>query len=382
MGAVEYQLLKNEITNLKAHLYDEDPRMKPAPPTPSEKLEPGVRFTRFARCIANGKGKEASFASREYPDDQGLARALSAGSSAAGGFLVAGDLAEDTIEALRPLAVVRSLNPVEWPLVRGSLDIPKISSPVTASYGQENVAFTVSQPGTAQIKLVGKKAIIEVPVSTQLLQYSDGRAERAVRAELLQALASIEDYSFLVGTGEQGTPRGLLNWCNSSNAIAANSSVSAANTILDLKKVPAALRAAGVRFLRPGWIISPRTEAYLLNLTSGAGADTVFTFLFREEMNAGRIGPYPYKCSALIPETLGVSANASVVLFADFADVIIGDVPNLRVDASIQAAYKDGAGNLISAMSSDLTIFRLIAEHDIAMRHQESVAALTGVIWS
>lgn len=65
---------------------------------------------------------------------------------------------------------------------------------------------------------------------------------------------------------------------------------------------------------------------------------------------------------------------------ADFADVIIGDALNAIVDVSSEAAYHDGTA-VVAAFSKDQTVVRVILANDLAVRHAEAVAVLTGVTW-
>jgi hypothetical protein len=49
--------------------------------------------------------------------------------------------------------------------------------------------------------------------------------------------------------------------------------------------------------------------------------------------------------------------------------------------ASDVAAYFDGA-QVQAAFSLDQTVLRLIAHHDLAVRHEESLSVMTGVLWT
>jgi HK97 family phage major capsid protein len=128
--------------------------------------------------------------------------------------------------------------------------------------------------------------------------------------------------------------------------------------------------------LRPGWMMSVRTEQYLLTKQTATG-----TFAFRDEMLRGTLWGWPYGVTTQILDTGGVGSNESEVYLVDFADVIIGESLNLLIDVSMEAAYEDTAGNVESAFSRDQTVVRAIQEHDIGMRHDFSAAYLSGVTW-
>lgn len=90
---------------------------------------------------------------------------------------------------------------------------------------------------------------------------------------------------------------------------------------------------------------------------------------------------FPYKSTTQIPINLGAGENESEIYLADFADVLIGEVPGIEVGASSEAAYHDGA-NLVAAFSLDQTVVKVVMQNDLAVRHAESVAVLTGVTWA
>ena len=53
---------------------------------------------------------------------------------------------------------------------------------------------------------------------------------------------------------------------------------------------------------------------------------------------------------------------------------------NLMIDTSSEASYWDGS-QYQSAYSKDLTLMRVIAEHDLGVRHAESIVMIEAVKW-
>jgi len=208
-----------------------------------------------------------------------------------------------------------------------------------------------------------------------LLRFSNPSADVIVRDDLVNAMAQREDLAFIRGAG--GTePKGLCGWAPTANNIPSTGTTLAAVT-KDLAAAVLALKKNNVRFIRPGWLMSPRSEMYLMALRDSNG-----NYAFRDEMLAGRLFGYPYAVTTQIPENLGTggSTNESEVYLVDFADAIIGEATQLIIDASSEAAYVSGS-NVVSAYSLDQTVIRVIAEHDFAVRHPESVAVITGLTW-
>jgi hypothetical protein len=65
------------------------------------------------------------------------------------------------------------------------------------------------------------------------------------------------------------------------------------------------------------------------------------------------------------------------------ADFVIADTYNVVVDASDVAAYMDPiGGTLVSAFQRDQSLFRVIAEHDVNMRHLQSLVVLLTQDWA
>ena len=57
------------------------------------------------------------------------------------------------------------------------------------------------------------------------------------------------------------------------------------------------------------------------------------------------------------------------------------DTYNVVVDASDVAAYNDGT-TMVSAFQRDQSLFRVIAEHDVNMRHLQSLVVLLTQDWA
>jgi len=341
-------------------------------------LEPGEMVGRIIRVLAAARCNvrdAREIAAREWKDPL-LARAMAASVGSAGGFMVPEQYSSELIEFLRAGAVVRTLNPVTVPMPGGNLTLPKITGGGSASYVGENQNIAKTEAKVGQIRFSARKLAALVPISNDLIRFSSPQADAVVRDDLVAALAEREDLAFIRDDGTQDAPKGLRYWAPSANVIAANSTVNLANVTSDLGKLVLALKGAKVRMLRPGWILSPRTEQYLMTVRDGNG-----NYVFRDEMLRGNLWGWPFGVSAQIPENLGAGNDESEVYLVDFADAVIAEVPGLIIDVSSEAAYFDGT-NVVAAFSLDQTVIRVIEQHDFGLRHDASVAVLTGVTWA
>lgn len=345
---------------------------------PAPEAGDGFMAVRVIRSLASANGdteRAARIATSLYGDGDPATRALAASDATAGGVLIDPEHATGVIELFRPASAVRRLNPTYAPMDSGTLSLPKLTGGASASYIGENQNALKTEQTTGLVQLVAKKLAALVPVSNDLIRRPSRSADTLVRDDLVTCVAQRSDLAFIRNDGSNGTPRGLRHWAPSGNVIAANGTVNLANVTNDLSALQLALEGADVRMIRPGWMFSPRTKHYLMNVRDGNG-----NYAFRAEMLGGTLNGYPFSSTSQIPNNLGGGSNASEVYFADFADVVIGETESLIISVSDQAAYHDGS-NVVAAFSLDQTVIRVIAEHDLAMRHEESVAVLTGVTW-
>jgi HK97 family phage major capsid protein len=349
-------------------------------PARQRKAEQGsIMVARFARAVGGARHDAippAQWAVKNFGPNDPVTKVLSAGDPAAGGMLVPPGWYADLIEFLRPMSIVRRMNPIILPMPVGSLTMPKLAGGATASYIGENRAAVLTQPEFGDLTLVRKKLAALVPISNDLLRYSSPAADVVVRDDLVAAMAQRSDKAFIRDDGTVYTPKGIRNWTPAANLIPANATESLQNTTTDLGKLIVALKGKNVRMLRPGWMFSVRTEQYLLTKQTATGQ-----FAFREEMLRGTFWGMPYGVTTQILDTGGVGGNESEIYLVDFADVVIGESLNLLIDVSMEAAYEDNSGNVISAFSRDQTVVRAIQEHDLGMRHDFSSAILTNVLW-
>ena len=226
---------------------------------------------RMVRLLAMAKGdheKAIVYATKMFGAEDMAVKALSAGQADAGGFLVAPEFSAEVIELLRPMSVVRRMNPTTLPMDQGALSIPKISGGATAAYTGEGQNIGSSQQTTGMLDLVWKKLAALVPISNDLLRFStvSPNADAVVRDDIVSAMALREDLAFIRGDGLTGTPKGLRNWAPAANVLTVNATVNLANITVDLGTLVLALENADVRMIRPGWLMAPRTKHFLMTI--------------------------------------------------------------------------------------------------------------------
>ncbi len=332
---------------------------------------------RLIRALAAGKGdpqKAAAFAQKAWKDEA-IVKALQTNEGEAGGYLVPEEYSSQLIEYLRPLAVVRRMNPVIIPMETGTMSMPAVTGGASAEYIGEGTNVPKSQPTLGQVKLTWKKLACLVPISNDLIRFSSPKADEVVRNDLVGAMAQREDAAFIRDDGTNDKPKGLLNWIATANKFEANKTVNLANVTIDLAKAIYYLRKNETKFLNCGWILSPGSELYLKTIRDSNG-----NFAFKGEMDQGRLFGFPFGVTTQVPDNLGDGEDESEIYFVDFADAAIGESSRVEIEISSEAAYYDGS-NVVSAFSLDQTVLRAIARHDFAMRRNTSGAVIQAVTW-
>lgn len=316
------------------------------------------------------------YAKKTWGADAPVTRVLSATDFTAGGAVVPAPVSEEIIELLRPASAVRRMSPTILGMNNGSLTIPKITGGATASYVSENSNLPATGQTWGNIQLVARKLGCIVPMSNDWLRRAVPGADTLVRDDTVAAVAQRSDLAFIRGDGTQDTPRGLKYLMAAANVIPANATINLDNVTVDLGKLWLALASNNSRMTRPGWIFSPRTLNYLMNVRDGNG-----NFAFQAELATGKLRGYPFSMTTQVPVNLGGGTDESEIYFVDWADFAIGETTGMLIDMSGEAAYWDGSA-VQAAFSRDQTVLRVITEHDTALRHDFSAAMLTGVKWA
>lgn len=353
----------------------------------------GVQAARFAIGIVWARlnhqtlDKAAEFVDNRFGDDEVVRqiKALNSSVTGEGGALIPQDFLADLIELLRANTVVRGAGPMEVGMPMGNLTIPRLAGGATASYQNELDDIAISQERFDDVNLVAKKLTAMVPVSNDLIRRAPIGVEEIVRDDLVQTIARREDLAFLRGDGTDKGPIGMRRLALPANVI----------TVTAMPATPApgdaltailggasaallALQNGMSRMIRPTWFMAP-TVARFISLAR----DQVGGFYWKDEIERGMWEGYPIRLTQQIPTNLSVASftKGSEIYFCDMADFIIADTYNVIVDASDVAAYNDGT-SMVSAFQRDQSLFRVIAEHDVNMRHLQSLVVLLTQDWA
>lgn len=351
----------------------------PANITVTDNAAPGTKMAQMVRLLAMSQGNQQVAADMAAKGGYGsdVAMALSTVTAGAGGVLVPENFATSVIESLRPKSVIRRLGATSIPLNNGNMTLPRIMGNTTVSYVGTEQDIPVTDMTFADMKLSAKKAAAIVPIANDLLAYAgvNPRVDAIVVGDLQTSMALSEDLHFLRSDGAGNKPKGLLYWALAANKVAAPAAPTLAQADAFLSGLMLRMEMANVDMSSCGWVMAPRTIRWLGSLRDGNGNKAF------PEIEGGRLKGYPVALTTQIPVNLGAGGDASEIYFGNFADMFIGEDMQLTVAYSTEASYKDGAGNVISSFQRDQTLVRVIAKHDFAPRHVESIVVATGVTW-
>lgn len=138
--------------------------------------------------------------------------ALKEGSDSDGGYLVPDEFENQLIQKLHQENVLRSISHVIQ-TSSGDHKIPVVASEGTASWLDEEAAYTESNSSFGQVTLGAHKLGTLIKVSDELLNDSAFDLTNYISTEFARRLGDAEEEAFLTGNGT-GRPTGILNDSN------------------------------------------------------------------------------------------------------------------------------------------------------------------------
>jgi HK97 family phage major capsid protein len=356
-------------------------RNTPAPLVSARAVDPndkGMVFGIIAAGLMATRGDSRAAIDHLQAEGYGAVSAImSTGSNAAGGFAMPAPVVEEVIALLRPLNPVRRAGARVINMPAGELRNARMATGASASYGVDVAATPASAAQLGEVSQAFKKLTALQGIGNSLLRYSIAALGGALRDDLVAEAARVEGIAFLRGSGTGGTPKGLTNW-----AIAAHIQESVALGAGGVNVEPALRRAIGkvtqanIPLVNPAWFMRSDVKAFLASLRDSVGHKVYPTIDDSNTLHGHKIEP-----ANALPDNIGADGDASEIIFADMNEIIIGDALTIQLELTREGSYVDSEGATISATQRDLTIFRMICEHDLAPAHDEGIAVIQGRGW-
>ena len=241
--------------------------------------------------------------------------ALQEGTDSEGGYLVPDEFERTLVEALEEENVFRTLAHV-IKTSSGDRKIPVVASKGTASWVDEEGAYTESDDAFSQVPIGAYKLGTMIKVSEELLADSVFDLEAYISKEFARRIGAREEESFFNGDGK-GKPLGILAAAGGAEVgvTAASATAITADEVIDLfYSLKAPYRKNAV------WLLNDATVKQIRKLKDSTGQ-----YLWQPSLVAGTpdtILGRPVKTSAFMPTA---AAGAKTIAFGDFKYYWIAD---------------------------------------------------------
>lgn len=335
------------------------------------KEEVGFQIARYliGRLHAkwNGPTVAAEFMVRRFGDVE-VAKALNTQVVSEGGALIPQQFIPDLIELLRANTVFRASGPMMIDLGVGNATMPRLAGGASVGWQGELDDMALTEETFDDVNLSAKKLTGMVPVSNDLIRRSGINVEATVRDDLIAAISRKEDVTYFRSDGSGKSPIGLRSLVLPANLITIAAGGDLDAVVAGLSALKLTLVQGLSRMLRPRWVMAPAIIQFI-----ATRRDSVGGFYYKDEIAGGTLEGIPLAMSQQIPTNLG-AGNGSEIYLVDFADVVLGDTYNVTVEVSDVASYYGTDGKVVSAYQRDQSVFRVISESDLNMRHLQSLA--------
>ena len=276
--------------------------------------------------IGNGEEPKTGRATSEYrqnfwnmmrsksPMPQ-VVNALQVGTDSEGGYLVPDEYERTLVEALEEENIFRQLAKVIQ-TSSGDRKIPVVATKGTASWIDEEGAFTESDDSFSQVSIGAYKLGTMIKVSEELLNDSVFDLESYISREFARRIGAKEEEAFFTGDGT-GKPLGILATTGGAETgiTAASATAITADELIDLfysLKTPYRRNAV--------WLLNDSTIKAVRKLKDGSGQ-----YLWQPSLTVGTpdtlLGK-PVRTSAYMP---AIAASAKTIAFGDFSYYWIAD---------------------------------------------------------
>lgn len=244
-----------------------------------------------------------------------MRNALQVGTDSEGGYLVPDEFEHTLVQGLNENTIIRAHAHVIT-TSSGLHKIPVVASHGSASWIDEEGAYTESDEAFGQVQLDAHKVGTVIKVSEELLNDSAFDLEDYIASEFARRIGDKEEEAFLTGNGT-AKPTGILNATGGGQVgvTAASATAITADELIDLYfSLKAPYRKNAV------WVLNDTTIKIIRKLK-----DKNDQYLWQPALRDGDVPTIlgrPYFTSAFMPEA---AAGAKTVIFGDLSYYWIGD---------------------------------------------------------
>lgn len=348
------------------------------------RLEPGVRFARYAMCIGSSKGNlmQAELNSRRFTDTPEVNLALKAAVAAgttqdatwASPLVQLQEMQAEFIEYLRPLTLLGRIPGLRR--VPFNIKFTRQTSGTNGTFVGEGLPKPLGKMDFELLSMLWYKAATIIVMTEELLRFSNPNAEILARDDLAAGIAQYLDKRFI-----DPVYAGVANVSPASITYGITPIASLGTTIANITDTAAlalgSLIAANFDPSRFVWLMNP---AIALDLGLKRTSQDVFAFPGITATGGTFLG-YPVITSNNV--VLSGSPTESFIVLLDPSQILLADDGGVSIDMSTEASLQmsdspaTGAQSLVSLWQSNLIGLRAERFINWKRRYDTAVAVIT-----
>lgn len=365
-----------------------------------QKLDPGVEFAIFAKCLAmaNGSRSEAlAIAKARYPNMEPLhgvlKAAVAAGTTTTSGF--ASQLVDyrrmetEFLEYLMPKTVIGQFGQNGVPDVTRvpfNVDLSSMTGIGSASWVGQGKPKPLTKQTYANTQLGFAKIAAITALTDELIRLSSPRADLLTRDALAKTVIYRMNYDFVDPAKAASANVSPASITYGAQNFPASGTGDADDIIADLQKAIGYFTAAGIPTTSLV-VIMPQMVALALSMKLSAFGTPLYPNMSQQ---GGRIGVLPvivsdYVASDVTSGSTVIVASAENILLADDGQVVIDASNQVSLEMLDDSLVQDGTAgtgtSLVSMWQTNMTAFRAERWINWTTARNPTVVYITGVQW-
>ncbi|WP_167525681.1 phage major capsid protein [Cupriavidus oxalaticus] len=346
----------------------------------------GSGFTRYAMCLAAGKGNlnaSLEYARNAYGQSNPelltiIKAAVAAGTTSdptwAAPLVAYRDMQAEFVELLRPATIIGRIQ--GFRRVPFNVRIPRQTAGASVGWVGEGAVKPVSRLSFDSITMPFSKMAGIIAITEELARFSSPSAEELVRRDLVATISQFMNIEFIdpsVAPDSTTNSPGSITY-GAQELASSGSDMSAVSA--DLAAMLSAIVSNGFPLEGLCWVGNSRTKISLMNLRT---SQDVYAYPSLA-LNGSLLG-FPFIDSASVPLNASTPATTTLSLIAP-GEILLADEGQTVLDASREAALSlsdDGATPLVSLWQSNLVAIRAERYVHWLRRRDGAVIVLTGV---
>jgi len=336
----------------------------------------GIAFTRLigAKYLGKMHGRDPADIAKQIfgdtPEVEMVLRApVAAGnttdSTFAAPLVVQQNMASEFVELLRPATIIGRLPGLRR--VPFNISVPRQTGGASVGWVGEGAPKPVSALAFDSISLRFTKVAGIVPITQELLRFSNPAAEGVIRDDLIQAIAYITDRDFLDPSKAAVTNVSPASITNGVTPITASGTTADAlrADLVDLMQAYASLNMS----LSGLTLIMTSQQAIAISMMTNALGQAEFPSL---GPNGGTLAQIPVITSENIVGTGGSPTDGGLIVAVNAGDILLADDGQVTIDVSTEASIQmesapdspaTASTTFVSAFQQNMAFFR--AEREI-----------------